>query len=592
MNDESAQTPSRYRQLFNSYLSYLESGQASAESAEVNMLLTSDIYNQTSAKRILLDMTTQRGNTILMEAARLNKLGSLPTGAFTISSLNATNTLGQTVFHIAAANGGLRALEHYFSTEHLSKPDIKKLSPLHYLSERNPNELRLLNIAAEIAAKSISPTEAAWNGLIAPEHPILAQFKSSPLHLAARTGRLHLFDQDVLTFEALKDEDFSGETVGDIAARAGYYSQIPKAVAEKLMLVQNSSGNTPLYYACQQLHLRNFPTTVSDSTIKKALMLVNKKGASPIIAAAKSEFSKVPARFITSETMCLAQPKHAEPVYANKSTMEIVAINISSISAEQIISGLLELRDSNNTPFIHYLARHGKLPIIEFRPSTNWNQIGCNYCTEVELTQVKQATKKALALTDDQGNTALHVAVAAHYLRRVPAFCFSPATLHAKNHAGQQPLCQEQVAEQIESFPKRYLTKEILLMQDETGRTPLHIAAQALFNGLPANILNVEMMGILDKSGQTPIGIAMSKFGNDIGNRISKDLCTVKLDTNNQLTITPQMLISFGLSAELSDGAENSLPSALQEIRKELRSAKSTKSQVFSTIEDSVDLDI
>lgn len=251
------------------------------------------------------------------------------------------------------------------------------------------------------------------------------------------------------TVEALSERRLSdGKNAYHLMAANSYSIPVDK-LNEKVLLIPDHDGNTPLHYIGGTTALNNLPARLMTT---ETLFVKNNKGATPLTNILSSGgIKRVPARFITKETLLstsedgqtnlyqMAKFKHfadlpavfkTQAILETRNPMAVMGCEYeaatifhalaTSGSLDEIPEKLLTdenmaLRDHYNRTPIHYAALNRKLSAVEPRL----------------LTQ-ESVTKRDLSK-----RTVLHIVAVMEDLGYIPLDLLTPANLALENKDGE-----------------------------------------------------------------------------------------------------------------------------------------------------------
>ena len=435
-------------QLAHEYMGYIKTRQLSPTAEVAKQLLKG---NSPLKKEILTVQDKSSGLCILSLAATHGCLDLLPKGAFTAKALDATDKFSRTVIHYASMHNGLEHLRKHLTPARLLQGDEEYKTPVHYICLSNPAKLAELDISLELFLA------AGRSNIINP-----------PLFQAAQNNQLHLFPAKYLTRQALLQTGWEKTinpsthmvekavqlSVAHKAAKTGEYSKLPRALANQLLHLQDSTGNTPLHYILGRLGpdstSDDFPHYLSPEAINKAMKVSNFDGETPLVSAANG-FAHIPIEFITDENLAVKPVYGPSTKTSTKNSLSkqtqiprsttLTKLAQKKLSNLRISEGLLERQDYNGNAFIHHLAAWGNMPSTESM-------------SEVEVERLTSA----LQLQDQNGDTPLHY-VARYNFAGVQFRLLTMEALTTKNHTGETPI-------------------QIWLSKSEIGLTPLDSISQ------------------------------------------------------------------------------------------------------------------
>ena len=178
---------------------------------------------------------------------------SLKGEVLTTKLLKKENSLGESVWHLAALYGSIKDIPQHLFTE----------EAVNYIDGTG-------NTAWATAA------ECGTLGNIPEMFPkILKQVNKNTLqgvfHLAARAGTLNKINPDFMTTEALSKPDYKGNTVWHLAAQRDGLGYIPKNLfTEEVLALKNLEGQSVLISAARHYCLNHIPPHVfTDKTINQ-----------------------------------------------------------------------------------------------------------------------------------------------------------------------------------------------------------------------------------------------------------------------------------------------------------------------------------
>jgi ankyrin repeat protein len=424
------------------------------------------------------------------------------------------------------------------------------------------------------------------------EETIRARTKTgdTPLHRAAKTGRISEIPKHLLTTELfmVTNYSFHPETPLHLAARYGHLDKVPKEFLTKETLTASTE------YARKES--KTGPTPLRNMT--------------PLHTAALYGYAdQIPKEFLTPEFLRIEATGYRQTV------LHYLAMSKSLDLIPQIYanSDMWNLRDSSGqTPrdvlqsVIEreaYVARVRAEPAME-KQKEKLRSFGCTFDENIskglasdaldvcvrDLPEVGQASSDDSATKDQMATLWSY---GADEMDEIDALCVpatvTPAptqkpkkqkrawtilskltedTIRTRTKTGDTPLHLAAKTGRICEIPSQLLQTELFLVrnhdrQNNPHRTPLHIAAMyGYLDQVPLEFLTEETLTVLDKYGRTPLQEAVCsgnvktipvrfltvEFLSSIPDKLDGNTILHYLAFRNQLTelpsncITPEML--------------------------------------------------
>ena len=570
-----AHTYSDYGVIFaQGYMQYLRSGNFNNFAKSAHSVLKG---NSPIKFAVLSTVEEDSQLCLLSLAAMLGKLGLLPKGAFVPEAIDKRDVSGRTVFHYAAMNNGLKVLEPYFTAARLLARDNAQSTPIHYLCVDDPSKLDELGISVELFTKSSEDNAYA-------------------LASSAKHGKIHLYNKKYLTRETLIERVFAGKRAVHVIAEGGEYNQIPLALANELLAVQDGGGNTPLHYIFKKLSSsqNNFPDWLDDDAICRAMRCINTSGETPL-AVAGAAFDIIPVKFLTAKSM---GPTHEDsdadailnigknPFGLGVSSMARLASSVRKISIEQIAGGVLSVQDHRGYSFMHHLAAKGHI-------DRAFSALEVSDRATFEEDTYKRASSQlasALKLVSPCGRMPLHVQADEGLIHLAPKKALTHEFMCMRDAAGRTVLHTAALLRQLHNLPSSVLIPEWMQLQDDCGVTPLLNAASHKFDAVPLKCMTAETLTVADNSGRTPLQVGLQAIMNGIISNGVPSLAPICV-SNPDVSLTPEGVFRYIVHLPLSPEAEALLPDFVMGIRSELKKEATNVDQVQLITDDAIDLD-
>ena len=185
------------------------------------------------------------------------------------------------------------------------------------------------------------------------------------IHLMVRMGKVRTIPEDLLTHELLSSKGPVGNSVYHTLTEWGYIHDVPKKLwTQESLTLPNNSGVTPLH------NLLQFNCDmIPESITLNDLLLKTNDGQTPLLSWASSlNWSKIPDKFITKETLTMPDSKNntifdiitrsyqaevADSIFKNKKTLEGKFRNVLSKANDSSIENLCDDPD----PILHIPAK-------------------------------------------------------------------------------------------------------------------------------------------------------------------------------------------------------------------------------------------
>ena len=185
------------------------------------------------------------------------------------------------------------------------------------------------------------------------------------IHLMVRMGKVKTIPEDLLTHELLSSKGPIGNSVYHTLTEWGYIHDVPKKLwTQKSLTLPNNYGVTPLHNLLQ-FNCDILPESI---TLNDLLIKAN-DGQTPLLTWANSlNWSKIPDKFLTKETLAMPDGKNntilyiiartyqtelANSVFNNKKTLEGKFRNILNKANDTSIENLCDEPD----PILHKPAK-------------------------------------------------------------------------------------------------------------------------------------------------------------------------------------------------------------------------------------------
>lgn len=288
---------------------------------------------------------------------------------------------------------------------------------------------------------------------------------NTPLHTAAKNGRIHEIPSNLLKLELFLEKNNLGQTPLHLAAQYGHLDQVPQEyLTRETLTAFDSDGNTAFHKAAGYEHIDQIPEKFLTSEFLKLRAKTPSAWTVFHHVACANAVDQVPPQSITPEMWKARDGSGITP-------MDILSIARSSSYVR--VRKIPMLKSKCNRCFGG----------IEFSENGIGHTVSCPHCG--------QKTKLGL----NPFATPLRTKVEIRFSKCEPTPTEMPPPTPEQKRAPVIPLAK--------------LTAETIRSSTKSGDTPLHRAAKnGKINEIPRQLLQTELFMIKNKAGETPLHAA------------------------------------------------------------------------------------
>ena len=293
------------------------------------------------------------------------------------------------------------------------------------------------------------------------------QIGNTPLHMAAKNGRIHEIPSNLFQLALFLEKNHHGQTPLHLAAQYGHLDQVPKAfLTRESLTVFDSDGNTPLHKAAGYEHI-----------------------------------DQIPDEFLTSEFLKLrARNQCAWTVFHHVACANAV----DQIPCQSITPEMWKARDGQGATPMDYLSgarsswyqRVRQIPLlkskchrcfggIEFTENGVGHTVNCPHCGQrTKLGANPFATPlrtKAEIRVSKCEPTPTEIPPPLPEHKRAPVIPMpklTEETIRSSTKRGDTPLHRAAKNGNVHEIPRQLLQTELFMLKNSSGETPLHVAAK------------------------------------------------------------------------------------------------------------------